>query len=189
MKVGSEMADKYDVEPIRSVTEIEDMKQSLRRWCGEKYRFMFVFGINTGLRVSDILPLKVADIRGRDHALVTESKSDKKRRVYLKPLQDEIEAYTKGMAADDWLFPSRKGDGHITPTQAYRALVKAGDMIDRTDIGTHTMRKTFGYHYYKRTKDVAALQEIFNHSAPSITKRYIGITQDEIDESLHGFKL
>lgn len=62
-------------------------------------------------------------------------------------------------------------------------------MIDRTDIGTHCMRKTFGYHHYKRNKDVAALQEIFNHSAPSITKRYIGIRQDEIDESLEGFKL
>ncbi|MGG1600948.1 site-specific integrase [Paenibacillus naphthalenovorans] len=183
------MADKYDVEPIRSVQDIEDMKQSLRKWCGERDRFMFVFGINTGLRISDIVPLKVADIRGKDHALITESKSGKKRRVYLRPIQDEIEAYIKGMAAEDWLFPSRKGDGHITPTQAYRSLVKAGDMIDRTDIGTHTMRKTFGYHYYKRTKDVAALQEIFNHSAPSITKRYIGITQDEIDESLDGFRL
>lgn len=181
--------EKYDVQPIRSITEIDDMKQSLRRWCGEKYRFLFVFGINTGLRVSDILPLKVADVRGKTHVTVIESKSGKKRMVNLKALQDEIDAYTKGMAADDWLFPSRKGDGYLSPTQAYRALVKAGEMIDRTDIGTHTMRKTFGYHYYKRTKDVAALQEIFNHSAPSITKRYIGITQDEIDESLIGFKL
>lgn len=51
------------------------------------------------------------------------------------------------------------------------------------------MRKTFGYHYYKRFKDVATLQEILNHAAPSITKRYIGITQDEINESLEGFRL
>lgn len=50
----------------------------------------------------------------------------------------------------------------------------------KTDIGTHTMRKTFGYHYYKRIKDIATLQQIFNHSVPSITKRYIGITQDEL---------
>lgn len=183
------MSDKYNVEPIRNAVDIEDMKQSLRRWCGEKYRFMFVLGINTGLRVSDIVPLKVSDVRGKDHVTITESKSGKKRRVYLRPIADEIDAYTRGMNADDWLFPSRKGNGYITPTQAYRALVKAGDMIDRNDIGTHTMRKTFGYHYYKRTKDVAALQELFNHSAPSITKRYIGITADEIDQSLEGFRL
>lgn len=62
-------------------------------------------------------------------------------------------------------------------------------MIDLEAVGTHTMRKTFGYHYYKRTKDVATLMEIFNHSAPSITKRYIGITQDEIDKSLEDFML
>jgi integrase len=104
-------------------------------------------------------------------------------------LQQEIMRYTAGMRADEYLFASRKGNDPITTTQAYRALVKAADMIDRNDIGTHTMRKTFGYHYYKRTKDIVTLMEIFNHSAPSITKRYIGITQDEIDQSLRDFLL
>lgn len=179
----------YDVQPLRSKIEIEDMKDSLRRWCGERDRFLFIFGINTGLRISDIVPLKVKDVRGKTQVVIVENKSSKKRIVNIKEIQSEIEAYTKGMDSEAWLFPSRKGNGHITPTQAYRALVKAGEMIDREDIGTHTMRKTFGYHYYKRTKDVAMLQEIFNHSAPSITKRYIGITQDEINQSLEGFKL
>ncbi|MEK4039711.1 tyrosine-type recombinase/integrase [Paenibacillus sp. FSL F4-0122] len=179
----------YDVQPLRTREEIEDMKQSLRRWGGERNLFMFNLGINTGLRVSDIVTLKVADVKDKTHVRIVEQKSGKVRNVNLKAIQPEITEYIRGMNADDWLFPSRKGNGHITPTQAYRALVKAGEMIDRTDIGTHTMRKTFGYHHYKRNKDVAALQEIFNHSAPSITKRYIGIRQDEIDESLEGFKL
>jgi len=178
-----------DVQPLRTLQEIEDMKQSLRRWCGERDRFMFEFGINTGLRVSDIVGLRVRDVRGKAYFNVLEGKTKKPRRVFLKGIQPEIEAYTRDMDPEDWLFPSRKGNGHITETQAYRALVKAGEMIDRNDIGTHTMRKTFGYHHYKRNKDVAVLQEIFNHSAPSITKRYIGIRQDEIDESLEGFKL
>lgn len=178
-----------NVQPLRTKQDIEDMKQALRRFCGERDRFLFVFGINTGLRVSDILPLKVGDIRDRDYCIITEKKTDKKRRVNVKELRDEIEAYTKGMADDDYLFASRKGNAPITPTQAYRALVKAGEMIDRDDIGTHTMRKTFGYHYYRKTKDIAFLMQIFNHAAPSITKRYIGITQDEIDETLVGFKL
>jgi integrase len=178
-----------DVQPLRTAQEIEDMKKSLRRWCGERDYFLFLFGINTGLRVSDIVPLKVKDVRGKTYVHVLEGKTEKARRVLLRGIQQEIEAYIKGMREEDWLFPSRKGNDHITPTQAYRALVKAGEMIDRTDIGTHTMRKTFGYHHYKQNKDVAALQEIFNHSAPSITKRYIGIRQDEIDESLEGFKL
>ncbi|MFE4714792.1 tyrosine-type recombinase/integrase [Paenibacillus sp. NPDC056722] len=178
-----------DVQPLRTPQEIEDMKQSLRRWCGERDYFLFVVGINTGLRVSDIVPFKVKDVRGKAYINVLEGKTEKKRRVLLEEIQPEIEAYTRGMDDEDFLFPSRKGNSAISTTQAYRALVKAGEMIDRTDIGTHTMRKTFGYHHYKRNKDVAKLQEIFNHSAPSITMSYIGIRQDEIDESLKGFKL
>ena len=56
-------------------------------------------------------------------------------------------------------------------------------------IGTHTLRKTFGYHFYNKTKDVALLQCIFNHSAPSVTLAYIGINQDIIDSNLHAFAL
>ena len=54
-------------------------------------------------------------------------------------------------------------------------------------IGTHSMRKTFGYHHYKKYKNIAILQKIFNHSSPQITIRYIGIEQDEIDDSYRNF--
>lgn len=174
----------YDVQPLRTKEEIEEMKWSLRRNCSERDYFLFVFGINTGLRVSDILPLKVGNIRGKSHVLIVQKKNGKPRRITLKQLAHEIESYTKGMDNEDYLFPSRKGDKSISETQAYRALVKAGKGIDRTDIGTHTMRKTFGYHHYNNHKDVAILQEIFSHAAPSITKRYLGITQDAIDASI-----
>ena len=68
-------------------------------------------------------------------------------------------------------------------------MQKAAVALGRDDIGTHTMRKTFGYHHYKRNKDVATLQMLFNHSASSITLKYIGITDDEIDKSLENFSL
>jgi len=51
------------------------------------------------------------------------------------------------------------------------------------------MRKTFGFHHYQRYKDVAILQEIFNHSSPSFTMRYIGITEDDINKTLDDFRL
>ena len=57
------------------------------------------------------------------------------------------------------------------------------------NIGTHSMRKTFGYHHYKQFKDVALLQKIFNHSSQQITLRYIGIEQDQIDYSYNNFVL
>ncbi|WP_255473182.1 hypothetical protein [Rummeliibacillus sp. SL167] len=50
------------------------------------------------------------------------------------------------------------------------------------------MRKTFGYHHYKQHKDVAVLQQLFNHSAPSsITMKYIGVTEDEVDATMESF--
>ncbi|MFP3813497.1 tyrosine-type recombinase/integrase, partial [Bacillus sp. SIMBA_005] len=57
------------------------------------------------------------------------------------------------------------------------------------DIGTHTLRKTFGYHFYKQTKDVAMLQEIFNHSDQRTTLRYIGINQDAMNNAMKKFKI
>ena len=83
-----------------------------------------------------------------------------------------------------------KGDNKpITITQAYRIIVKAGKKVGLTDIGTHTMRKTFGYFHYQQFHDVALLQTIFNHSSPSITLRYVGINQEKIDDSYRNFSL
>ena len=81
------------------------------------------------------------------------------------------------------LFPSRKGNGSIKRNQAYKILSEAAHAVGIKDnIGTHSMRKTFGYHAYKTGIDISILQKIFNHSCPSITLRYIGITQDDIDD-------
>ncbi|CAF1747999.1 Tyrosine recombinase XerD [Bacillus subtilis] len=62
-------------------------------------------------------------------------------------------------------------------------------MLILDDIGTHTLRKTFGYHFYKQTKDVAMLQEIFNHSDQRTTLRYIRINQDAMNNAMKKFKI
>nr|WP_307471570.1 tyrosine-type recombinase/integrase [Cytobacillus purgationiresistens] len=73
----------------------------------------------------------------------------------------------------EWLFPSRKGNLPISRIQAYRQLNKAADMIDISEgIGTHTMRKTFGYWHYKQFKNIAELQTILNHNHPVVTLHY-----------------
>lgn len=188
--IGGIKMDEKNVQPLRTREEIEEMKWALRRHCSERDYFMFVFGINTGLRVSDIVPLKVKDVKNKQHIVKKETKTKKIKRFYLNnTLREEIATYIQGMNDEDYLFPSRKGDKNISTTQAYRSLVKAAGMLDRDDIGTHTMRKTFGYHHYKRNKDVATLQTLFNHSAPSITLRYIGITDDEVEATLIDFSL
>ena len=72
----------------------------------------------------------------------------------------------------------------ITRQQAYKILNDAAGKFGVERIGTHTLRKTFGYHFYQQTKDIATLKEIFNHSDISITFRYIGINQDIKDEKM-----
>ncbi|WP_397536842.1 tyrosine-type recombinase/integrase [Rummeliibacillus pycnus] len=174
---------------MRTPEEIKEFKDALLYVCTERDWFMFVLVINTGLRISDLIKLKVGDIRGKSNVQVIEEKRGKVRKLFLGSIQNEIIQYCEGKADEEYLFPSKKGDKPISTTQAYRVLDKVADWLGREDIGTHTMRKTFGYHYYKQTKDVATLMEIFGHSHPKITKVYIGINDDEIENSLKGFKL
>ncbi|MED1559475.1 tyrosine-type recombinase/integrase [Bacillus paramycoides] len=177
-----------DVQPIRSKEQIADMKWALKRHCSERDYILFLLGLNTGLRVGDLLKLKVSDVRKKKKAVIKEGKTKKARQLNLSNIYDEIQEYI-GTVDSEWLFPSRKGDKSITPTQAYRQLQKAADMAGLDSVGTHTMRKSFGYWFYKQTKDVAKLQNILNHSHPQITLTYIGITAEEIEEDLDNFVL
>lgn len=175
------------VQPIREKNKIEEIKNILKHSSYRDY-FLFYFGINTGLRISDILPLKSKDVQG-DYIKIKEKKTGKEKRFIINnDLKAEIKEYTKNMNDEDYLFPSQK-KGHLSRVRAYEILRQAGEKAGLEEIGTHTLRKTFGYHFYKENKDVAMLQKIFNHSAPSITLRYIGISQDEIDEVLKDFSL
>jgi len=186
----SKKAEIKDVQPIRSKEKLEDMKWSLKRHCGERDYILFLLGINSGLRISDLLALKISDVKGKKKLVIKEGKTSKPRTIQLTNIYDELNTYIKTLDGTEWLFPSRKGDKPISRIQAYRQLNKASDMVDMPDgIGTHTMRKTFGYWFYKNTKDVAKLQMILNHSHPQITLDYIGITDEEIEDSLNDFVL
>ena len=179
------------VQPIRDPQKLEQMKQVLRKR-NEKYYMMFVLGINTGLRISDIRMLNVSDVYDRDHIIIREEKTGKEKRFLINAkLQNEIRAYVKqtGKQPDDYLITSQKGNNQpLSRVQAYHVLNEAAQECGIQDkIGTHTMRKTFGYWHYKRYHDVAILQDIFNHSSPSVTMRYIGINDDIKDQTLRDF--
>lgn len=177
-----------DVQPIRSLEQIEDMKWALERFCTKRDLVLFCLGINTGLRVGDMVKLKAKDVKKKTEIVIQEGKTKKKRTIYLFAIYDTLQEYISTLDSE-WLFPSRKGDKPITTVQAWRQLNKAAEMAEIEHIGTHTMRKTFGYWHYKQYKDVAQLQMILNHSHPSITLKYIGITDEEIENSFKGFSL
>lgn len=177
------------VQPIRDPEIIRAIKTDLGNK-SERNRMLFITGINSGLRISDILPLRVSDTK-KSYFNLTEIKTGKKKRIEMTPgLIKEFKEYTKGMEDHEYLFKSREGvNKPIGRSMAYKILREAAEKYGLDDIGTHTLRKTFGYHFYKQHKDVALLQQIFNHSDPATTLSYIGISQDERDKAMKNFKI
>lgn len=95
----------YNVQPLRTAEEIRDFQFWLRRTkFPERDSFLFLFGINNGLRISDIVKLKVGDIRGVSKPVIIEQKTGKRKPIYTQNLQNEIMTYTEFMNDDDWLF-------------------------------------------------------------------------------------
>ncbi|HDK7438643.1 TPA: tyrosine-type recombinase/integrase, partial [Staphylococcus aureus] len=118
-----------------------------------------------------------------------EQKSRKQKQIPLYHLKKDIDRYIQFLEDEDYLFKSNKLDSEaqikpISRVQAYRILNHSAKSIGLSEIGTHSMRKTFGYHYYKKTKDVALLMDLFNHSSQVVTLRYVGISQEVINSSI-----
>lgn len=177
------------VRPIKDTNKIKQMEQILKSTNIRDY-IMFELGIYSGLRISDILKLKVKDVRDKTHFVLRETKTGKHQTIKIHAkLKEELEKYITNMNDDEYLIQSQKGyNKPISRNQAWTIINKVARQVGIKDqIGTHSLRKTYGYHHYRQFKDVATLQNIFNHSSPSITLRYIGITQEHIDEMMDQF--
>ncbi|MCY9529157.1 tyrosine-type recombinase/integrase [Paenibacillus alvei] len=180
------------VQPIRDPEIIEGMKHYFLMQSIRNYLF-FCIGIYSGLRVNDLLSLKVKSVRNQTHIYIKESKTKKSKRFIIHPeIKPILDQYIAKMNDDDYLFPSRqrkKKSGirgkPIHRTTAYKMLNKAAQEFNLTEFGCHTLRKTWGYHLYMRdpTK-LALLMDMFNHSDQSITLRYLGLTQDVMDKAI-----
>ncbi|MEO2074838.1 MAG: tyrosine-type recombinase/integrase [Bacillus sp. (in: firmicutes)] len=171
------------VEPIREAKDIEAIKHSLNG----RNRLMFVMGVSFGLRISDLLELRIGDLRGKDYIIIGEEKTKKKRKITLSDVVKEEIAKLEG-ADTDYVFQSRQGGNKpISRVQAYRILnsaAKKAGILDKVgSIGCHSLRKTFGYQLYSKGVDITRLMAIFGHSSPEITLAYIGIQDDEISDA------
>lgn len=175
------------VEPIRDINIINDIMDYLKAG-NERDYVLFSFGIYSGLRISDILKLRVRDIRNKQYVYMREKKTGKEKRfIICKELKNIFDSYIKNKKDYEYLFISRKGlNKPITRQRAYMILKDAGERFGLESIGTHTLRKTFGYFLYKQTKDILVVKEVLGHSDVSITRRYIGLTQDDKDKLMKG---
>lgn len=178
------------VEPIRDKNQIKEMMAYLES-IHPKWKLLFRLGISTGLRVGDILALKVKDIDL--HIKIREQKTNKYRKINIPDsFYIEIKRFIKTykLGKEDYLIFSNKKDADgrqksVSRQQAYRVMSEASRMVGIPEtVGTHTMRKTMAYHLYQKNKDIALVQTILNHSNSETTLRYIGIRQDQADAAI-----
>lgn len=177
------------VEPIRNLEHLRKLEEYFATK-SKRDLLLLTIGTNCGLRISDIVALNVGDVKNKSHIRIIEKKTGKYKSFPINSkLRPMFEEFTKGKNIDEALFTT-KFQNRMDRFTAYRIIKKSCKLVGLPEkVGTHTMRKSFGYHHYKKFKDVALLQKIFNHSSPQITLKYIGIEQDQIDESYSNFVL
>jgi len=172
------------VEPIRDPTKLAEIKRRLRRKNARHYAF-FVLGINTALRPGDILKLRAGDVyredgNVRDVLAVRAEKTGKLHRIKLnEAVKEALERlwFAEGsFEPEQRLFP-------WTRQHAWRLVNRWCREVGLTDgrYGGHSLRKTWGYVARKYHRiPIELIQAKLGHSTPAVTKRYIGITHDEI---------
>ncbi len=187
------------VEPIRSENRIKQIRGNLFRQESPRDYLLFVFGINSGLRIGDILSLKLADIKDsqgnlKDDLDIKEQKTGKTRKVFFnKQIKEAINHYLKKtdiFDLDQYLFTSEKSKKNrpITRIRAYQLINKwCKDTGLNCKVGGHTLRKSFGYHLRKQGISIEQISSLLNHQNIKVTFRYIGINQDENKEVINGF--
>ncbi len=182
--------------PIKNVAE---MKQFRDYYLYEHFNLrnymMIVLGLNTALRVSDLLSLRWGNVwdfsknQFRKHLEVIESKTGKSNRIALNTsVKQALLLYKDSLPAIDgaaFLFPSpRDNTKPLSRYQAFRIVKRAAESVGIEGvISCHSMRKTFGYQASKQGVPPALLMNIYNHSSYQITKRYLDIDQDDKDEA------
>ncbi|WP_088032665.1 tyrosine-type recombinase/integrase [Evansella clarkii] len=172
------------VDAIRDVKKIEQIKAKLKERSIRDY-LLFVIGVNTGLRISQLLKLKLNDVltAEREPARVLYISPDE-RGIYLnRNVRNALSHFLekKELSREDYLFTSTKKGEPLTRQHAYRIVKQAAAEAGiHEHIGTHTLRKTFGYHAFRKGVSLALLQERFHHATPSETLRYIGAKKEDV---------
>lgn len=168
---------------IRKLAKDDNYKMSL----------LVALGCFTGLRISDILALRWNQILGVDEFTIIEKKTGKQRTLRLNPqLQKHIQEcyeHIKPIGVKAPILVSQKGTT-FTIQAINRKLkdIKKHYKVKIKNFSCHSLRKTFGRQVYTMSGDSAELtlvklMELFNHSSIAITKRYLGLRQEEILET------
>ncbi|RFU63159.1 tyrosine-type recombinase/integrase [Bacillus sp. V59.32b] len=175
------------VEAFRDIKQINAIKKYLKNH-SERDLLFFVIGINTGLRINEILEIKVCDVLDEKGSIknffsLPAYDHHPEKQIYLNAkAKSALSHYleTSKLQSDDYLFVSPKTKKPITRQQAHRIIHQAVDALGIDGrFGASSMRKTFGFHAYKQGVALSLIQKYYHHSTPSETLKYLGISKDE----------
>ena len=181
-------------QPIRNTEQLKAFKEYyLHEKPNSRNYMLIIIGLNSALRISDILHLTYGDIYDfqrkdwKTHIVIKEQKTGKTNRIYMnKEIRHTLNQYTNinEQSASSWLFVSQiQKEQPLSRYQAFRIIKKAAAFAGLgSDISCHSLRKTFGYYAWKQGTPPALLMNTYNHSTFQITKRYLCIDQDDKDE-------
>ena len=187
-----------EVDPIKSTRKLGAIKALLRGSNLRDYA-LFAFGINAALRVGDLLALKVGDVldgRGeiRGEIRVRMQKTGAEVRVDIpQTARDALSEYLQTRDLTDYdapLFPGRDGARPLHRSTVHRIIQRAAEAVGLEGrYSSHSLRKTWGYHAHKRGFDIHVISQKLGHADAGVTRRYIGITADDVKDAVTALNL
>jgi len=174
-------------EPIRDKQQVCELTKYYYKRGHFRNHVLINISVYTALRIGDILSVKCDDVydfenkRVRDSITLTEQKTGKSKTVALnKHVVEALLTYFPKARPGNPLIINDKTGNALSRVQAYRLIRAAAKALKFTErVSCHSLRKTFGYHSWKNGVSLAVLMEIYNHSSLAVTKRYLGVTQDD----------
>jgi len=177
-----------EVQAVKDLDKVKLISHLLERRYSKQMADVWNIGLNLALRISDLLSVKFNDIHD-DRLLIKESKTGKLANIQLnQKALTTIQLIQTEHPNHVYLFQSyrnQQATNKVPKPLTRRAVSEAFSMIGKEvniALGTHSMRKTRGYHLYQSTKDIARVMKMLRHSSEGVTLRYIGVTQDDVDK-------
>ena len=188
----SKYLDEVEVKQLRTVTEAEAIVDLKKGRVTGPVRWMLVdLALSTGLRVSELAAIRIADIDFKRGAIKIVRAKKKKKRAETLPIDKKLIPHLKEFIA--WmgktkgpLFQGQRGP--LSPQglqQVWKAAIKIAGLPKELSI--HSARHTFGVRYYRKTKDLRATQKLMGHASPSVTANmYVDVPFEDLQEGLNG---
>lgn len=179
--------DVIKVEPIRTIDEVNAVREAIAE--NARNLAIFTLGVNVNLRASDLVKIRIGDVRWLKAGDMLRSREKKTKKLREITLNNKVIAALQaqmtelGSQPDDaFLFPSRKGGGPLTVPTLNNLVKEWCEQAGlKGNFGSHTLRKTFGYiHRTVFKTDIPTLMKMFNHATQRQTLEYLCIQEDEL---------